>query len=329
MTKTNLRKAIVFAAAVGLAAVSAHAGGKQDAKAGDSSAAGGKPYVALVSKGFQHQFWQAVKLGAENAAKDLGVTITFEGPESEAMVDKQIDMLTAVLGKHPSAIGFAALDSQASAPLLRRAQQQNIPVVGFDSGVASEIPVTTAATDNYAAASLAADKMAELLGGKGQVAVIAADQTGKSNIDRRDGFVDTMKKKYPGITVVDVQYGPDQLKATEVAKSIIQAHPAIKGLFGANEGAAIGVVNAINETGKKGSIVVVGFDSGKAQIEAVRNGLMAGAITQNPVGMGYKTVEAAVKALRGETLPKKIDTGFYWYDKSNVDDPTIAAVLYQ
>src|SRR5215470_19510644 len=76
-------------------------------------------YVALVSKGFQHQFWQAVKQGAEQAGKDLKVKVSFEGPESESMVDKQIDMLSAVLAKKPTAIGFAALDSQAATPLLK------------------------------------------------------------------------------------------------------------------------------------------------------------------------------------------------------------------
>ena len=71
-----------------------------------------EPYIPLISKGFQHQFWQAVKAGAEQAAKDDNVKITFEGPETEAMVDKQIDMLSAALAKHPQALGFAALDSQ-------------------------------------------------------------------------------------------------------------------------------------------------------------------------------------------------------------------------
>src|SRR3712207_8382447 len=80
-------------------------------------------YIPLVSKGFQHQFWQAVKLGAEQAAKDYNVRITFEGPESETMVDKQIDMLSAALAKNPKALGFAALDSQAAIPLLRKAQE--------------------------------------------------------------------------------------------------------------------------------------------------------------------------------------------------------------
>jgi ribose transport system substrate-binding protein len=285
-------------------------------------------YIPLVSKGFQHQFWQAVKVGATKASKDFKVTITFEGPESETMVDKQIDMLSAVLAKKPQALGFAALDSEAAAPLLRKAQEAKIPVIGFDSGVKSDIPVTTCATNNLAAAALAADKMAELIGKSGEVAVIAADQTGKSNIDRRDGFVNAMKK-YPGIKVVSIQYGGDILQASEATKSIILANPGLKGIFGANEGCANGVANGIKELGKAGKLVAVGFDSGKAQIDNVKSGLLAGSITQNPVGMGYKTVEAAVKALKGEKLPKVIDTGFFWYDAKNYTKPEIAAVLYQ
>ena len=78
----------------------------------------------------------------------------------------------------------------------------------------------------------------------------------------------------------------------------------------------------------KRQVVIVGYDSGKAQKDAIRSGLMAGAITQNPVGIGYKTVEAVVKTMKGEKLPKIIDTGFFWYDKSNIGDPKIAAVLY-
>jgi ribose transport system substrate-binding protein len=284
-------------------------------------------YVPLISKGFQHQFWQAVKTGAEQAGKDFNVRITFEGPETEAMVDRQIDMLSAALAKHPSAIGFAALDSKAAIPLLRKAQAQEIPVIAFDSGVDSDIPVTTATTDNKAAAALAADKLAQLVGDAGEVAVVAHDQTSRTGVDRRDGFLERMKSAHPNVKVVTVQYGGgDHLKSTEIAKSILQAHPALKGLFGTNEGSAVGIVNAARETKRK--VVIVGYDSGKAQKDAIRDGIEAGAITQNPVGIGYKTVEAAVKALKGEKLPKVIDTGFYWYDKASIDDPKIAAVLY-
>ncbi|MCE5255988.1 MAG: ABC transporter substrate-binding protein [Spirochaetaceae bacterium] len=289
-----------------------------------------KLYIPLISKGFQHQFWQAVKQGAEQAAKDYNVEITFEGPESEAMVDKQIDMLAAALAKKPSALGFAALDSKAAIPYLQKAAAAKIPVIAFDSGVDSDIPLTTCATDNVAAAAYAADMMAKLIGNKGEVAVIVHDQTSRTGIDRRDGFVNRMKAKYPEIKIVAVQYGGgDQLKSTDLTKAIIQGNPNLKGIFGANEGSAIGVLNGVKEMKKVGKIVVVGYDSGAQQIAAVRSGEMAGAITQNPVGIGYKTVECAVKALRGEKLPKFVDTGFYFYTKDNIDDPKVKAVLYE
>ncbi|ASJ73292.1 ABC transporter substrate-binding protein [Granulosicoccus antarcticus] len=287
-----------------------------------------KLYIPMISKGFQHQFWQAVKAGADQAAEEFGVEVTFEGPDSEAQVDRQIDMLAAALAKSPDAIGFAALDSQAAIPLLRKANEAGIPIVAFDSGVASDIPVSTATTDNSAAAALAADKMAEFIGGAGQVAVIAHDQTSSTGVDRRDGFVNRIADTYPDIEVVTIQYGAgDQLQSTEIAKSILTANPELKGIFGTNEGSAIGVVNGVRESGAK-DIVIIGFDSGAAQKEAIRSGLMVGAITQNPVGIGYETVKAAVLTIKGESVPEVIDTGFYYYDANNIDDPEIAAVLY-
>ena len=286
-----------------------------------------KLYVPLISKGFQHQFWQAVKAGADKAGAELGVEVTFEGPDNESQVDKQIDMLAAALAKKPAAIGFAALDSQAAIPLLKQAQDAKIPVIAFDSGVDSDIPVATASTDNIAAAALAADKMAALIGDAGKVAVVAHDQTSRTGVDRRDGFVNRMKEAHPNVEIVTIEYGGgDHLKSTEITKAILTANPDIKGIFGTNEGSAIGVVNGVKESGAK--VVVVGYDSGKAQKDAIRDGTMAGAITQNPVGIGYETVKAAVAASKGEKVEKNIDTGFFWYDKTNIDAPEISAVLY-
>jgi len=129
-----------------------------------SAATGEKPYIAIVSKGSQHQFWQAVQKGATDEAAALGATITYEGPASESEVDKQLTMLQTALDKNPAAICFAALDSKAATPYLEQAKEKGIPVVGFDSGVDSEIPVTTVTTDNLAAAGEAADQMAKLIG---------------------------------------------------------------------------------------------------------------------------------------------------------------------
>ena len=234
---------------------------------------GAKPYIPVISKGFQHQFWQAVKAGSEQAATDLNVDITFEGPGSESEVDKQIEMLQAALAKNPAAICLAALDTKAVIPLLEEAKAKGIPVVGFDSGVDSDIPVTTATTDNVAAAALAADKMAELIGGEGEVAIIAHDQTSRTGIDRVKGFTDQIAAKYPKIKLVNTDYGAgDPLKSADLAKAVIQANPNLKGYFGANEGSIKGVLNAVTELGMEGKLVIIGYDSGKQQIDAINSG---------------------------------------------------------
>ena len=254
--------------------------------------------------------------------------VTFQGPDTEAQIDTQIDMFATALANKPDAMGFAALDSQAASPVLHLADQAGIPIIAFDSGVDGDIPIATATTDNIAASSLAADKMAALIGEQGEVAVVSHSQTSSTGMDRRDGFVNRIKKAYPNIKIVTIQYGEgDHLKSTEVTRAILTSHPHLAGIFGTNEGAAAGVVNAVREA-KANGIVIIGFDSGKAQQDAIRSGLEAGAITQNPIGIGYKTVQAAVDAIHGKKLPKVIDTGFYYYNIENIDDPKIAAVLY-
>src|SRR5258707_10741260 len=115
--------------------------------------------------------------------------------------------------------------------------------MGFDSGVDSDIPPATAATDNIAAAGAAADKMASLIGGTGEVAIVAHDQTSRTGIDRGKGFTDQIKNKYPNIKIVATQYGGGgQLKSTHLTKAILQANPNLQGIFRANQGSAIGGV---------------------------------------------------------------------------------------
>jgi ribose transport system substrate-binding protein len=314
-------------AAAAFALTAAACGGSSDA--GGGGGAPDQPYVAIVSKGFQHQFWQAVKQGAEQEAARQGVRISFEGPASESEVEAQVTMLQNALGRQPDAVGFAALDSRAAAPMLQQARTNNIPVIAFDSGVDSDIPLTTAATNNKAAAAEAAKHMAEALGGTGKVGLVVHDQTSRTGQDRRDGFLEWMQANAPGIEVLDPQYGAgDQAKSADITKAIIAANPDLRGIYAANEGSAIGVLRGVAESGRSG-LTIIGFDSGTGQIEAIRNGTMLGAVTQDPIGMGEQLVDAAAKAIKGEQLPTVIDTGFFWYDRSNIDSPEIQPLLYQ
>ncbi|MBK0332688.1 ABC transporter substrate-binding protein [Brachybacterium sp. MASK1Z-5] len=285
-------------------------------------------HIALVSKGFQHQFWQAVRRGARAEAEENGVVLTFEGPPAETDVEAQITMLQNAVTRNPDALGLAALDSRAAALALEEADSKGIPVIAFDSGVDSDIPLATVATDNAAAAKEAAKHMCELIDGKGQVGIVAHDQVSLSGTDRRDGFLAGLEEYGPGVEALEVQYGEgDQAKSADIARSMITAHPDLKGLFGTNEGSAIGVLKGVEESGRT-DLAVIGFDSGRAQVEAIRAGEMAGAVTQDPMQMGRLTVRTALQALAGKKVEKMIDTGFLWYDGDNIDSDDVQRAVY-
>lgn len=306
------------------------AGGDSDSSSGEAGS-GDKPYIAMISKGFQHQFWQAVKQGAEEKAEELGVEITFEGPASETEIDTQIQMLQTAIDKNPDAIAYAALDPEACLSAYADAEAKGIPIVEFDAPCNSEYSSSLSATDGVVAGALAADHMAELIGEKGEVAIVGHSQINSTGVDRRDGFVNQIEAEYPDIEIVDIQYGDgDHLKSADIAKAMLSANPDLAGIYGTNEGSAIGVVNAANELGlDPGELTIIGFDSGAAQIAAIKDGTEAGAITQDPIGIGKQVVQAAYDVIQGKEVEAFYDTGSYWYDESNIDDPDIAAVLYQ
>ena len=146
-------------------------------------ASGDKLFIPLISKGFQHQFWQAVKTGAELEAAELGVEITFEGPASETEIENQLAMFQAALDKNPDAIGYAALDPEACVPYMDKAKEKGIPVVQFDAGCdGSDYPLNLAATDGEAAGAIAAQNMARLMGEKGEIGIIGHSQINSTGV---------------------------------------------------------------------------------------------------------------------------------------------------
>lgn len=287
------------------------------------------PYFAVISKGWQHEFWQAVKMGAFNAAKDYNVKITFEGPEGDFAVAQQIGMVEEAIKRNPSAIIIAATDSNLITPILEKAKDKGIKIIAFDSGVDENIPLTTVATNNIEAASLAADKLANAIDKKGEVAVLCHDENSITGKNRKDGFVNRMKEKYPDIKIVAVKYGSGDHKITyDLASEIIQKYPHLKGIFATNEGSAIGTINGVIANNKGNKITIVGFDSGLQQKEAIRQGIMLGAVSQDPVMIGYKAVEAAYLSHTGKKLPASILTDYIWYDINNVDNEKLKVILY-
>ncbi|RAE29088.1 BMP family ABC transporter substrate-binding protein, partial [Burkholderia multivorans] len=138
--------------------------------------------------------------------------------------EQQVTQLQGALDKQPDAVAIAALDSKAVIPLLQQAQSSDIPVIAFDSGVDSDIPLTTVATDNKAAAAEDAKKLAEALDGKGKVGIVTHSETAQTGVDRRDGFVEYLEANEPGIEIVAEQNADgDQAKSADATKAMLQS----------------------------------------------------------------------------------------------------------
>lgn len=289
-----------------------------------------KIYIPLIVKS-QDRFWEVVRIGAERAASDYRLQISFEGPPSEKDIDMQGQLIEEAINRNPQAIAIAAIDMKGASPYVEMAASRGISVVAFDSAIDSELVKTTVSTNNYAAGKLAAEKMAKLIHNKGKVAIIVPDNTSATSINRRDGFIDTISQSYPDIEIVSVKYGEDDVqKSAQAVREILEDHPDIKGIFAANEGSSKGLVTAARELNLNGDeIKLIAFDSGTLLTEAIKDGVVAGAITQDPITMGYLAVVSAYQAYKGESLPEKIETGFRWYDRSNMDNPDIRSLLYE
>lgn len=316
-------------------------------------------YVYLVSKGFQHQFWQAVKQGAEEKAKELGAKIEFVGPNTESDIADQVQMLNNAINLKPNAIGLAALSTEACLEAIQTAKDAGIPIIGFDSGVPGApkgAVYANASTDNYKAGQLAAENTYPLIKDKiakatapVRIGVMNQDATSESIVNRGSGFIDKIKALAEADgKVVSVEGHDKWTKKADKANVIIDvAVPASVNaeqattdginllnkqdticIYGSNQFSGEALINADGNLKKLGKDVVgIAFDSGSLIKGAIKDGRLAGAVTQDPLSIGRKTVELAVKAAKGESV-SDVDTGCQWYTAKNMTDPKIAPNLY-
>ncbi len=285
-------------------------------------------YIPVVSKGFQHEFWLAVKKGTEDAANVLNFKTDFVGPASETMIDQQVNMVENALQKKPAGLILAALDKQALIPVVEKAKAKNIPVVTFDSSVDSAYPKAFVATDNVAAGAMAARAMAEQLNGKGLVAVVAHNAGTSSAIDRSQGFIDEIKNNYPNIQLLETVYSDgDPQKALDKTLNIIRAKKDLKGVYATNEGASLGVSLAVKNTDRK-DLAVIGFDSSEAIVNYLNDDVLDAFIVQDPYQIGYQSMMTMAKVLKGENVEAIQNIDAVLITKENFKDADIQKRLF-
>lgn len=284
--------------------------------------------IAVIPKGTTHSFWNSVLSGAQQAAKENNVEILWAGPDREGDREKQIQIVEDFIVKRVSGIVLAPTDSAALVPVIERAASARIPVVIIDSDAATMRRVSFVATDNYAGGAVAAEHMAMLLGGKGKVAVIKYMAGSASTTARENGFMETLKKKFPNVLVVEDRYGMDTVEtALSASEDVLTRHKELDGIFACNESTSCGVLRALQSQGRTGSVKMIGFDAADALIKGLQAGHIDALVLQNPRAMGYSGVSNAVASIKGQSVRERVDTGVELVTRDRLNSPQIGALI--
>lgn len=280
-----------------------------------------------MPKGLAHQFWLTVKAGADAAGTDLGADIVWQGPAKETEIEKQISIINDMITRGVDGLVMAACDENALIPTIEKAQAAGIKVITIDSGVKSDLPLSFVATDNVAAARTAADTLIQMMGGSGKVGLIPFVPGAATSEMREQGFKEGVAA-HAGVELAATIYcHSDVAKAMDAARDMMTAHPDLKGIFAANEAAAIGAAQAIRTAGKVGQVLLVAFDAAEEEVAALKEGVIAALIVQNPFKMGYTGVQSALDAIAGKPVEKRIDTGVVVVTKENLDTPEVQQLI--
>ncbi len=264
--------------------------------------------IAVVPKGTSHVFWLQVEAGARAAGKEFHATILWSGPQQETEYTRQIEIVDSMIARHVDGLAVAAADRQILTASLERAAREKIPVTVFDSGVDSDKYMTFVATDNYAAGAMAARKLAELMGSKGQVGVMGHAPGSFSTMDRERGFTETLAKEYPALKIVATQFSmADPAKAMAGAENMLTAHPELGGIFASSEPSSVGVSRAIQARGLAGKVKFVAFDSTEGLKADEKAGVIQALVVQDPFKIGYEAVRTLCVKLDGGNPPKRLD----------------------
>ncbi len=295
--------------------------------------------IAVIPKGLTHEFWKSVHFGAQKAADELGnVKIIWQGPAEENDTTEQVNTVENMISRGVDAICLAPNDSDGLVGVVRKANNSNIPVVIFDSGLnAPEIIVSYVATSNYKAGELAADRLAEVLQGKGGVILLRYKQGSESTEQREQGFLDRLAKlnEDPAgeveISVITHQTWPNGTSAAaaaDKAETLLDTHQdQVDGWFAVCEPLTTGTLEALKRTSLTGKVKVVGFDPTPDIVRALSEKKLEGIVLQDPVQMGYLAVKTAVEHLNGKKVLAQLETGEYIATPENMTTDKYAKLL--
>jgi len=274
------------------------------ALASQSHAQGGER-IAVFTKNQTNPFFQAVRLGAESAAKQMNARIIHYVPTKPDSIPEQMSQVEDVIVKKPDAIVFIPVDYKAMAPAVAKINAANIPAVNLVDRSESGNFVAFVGSSDYELARATTRYLIQAMGGKGNLVALEGVKGSLTSIDRMRGFTDVVKAAGPNVKVVASQPGNYQrLQALQVMENLIQTHPKIDGVFSANDGMAAGALEALDGAGRKA--LVVGVNGSKEAIDLIKSGKMLASGDYNGFLQGCVSTMTAIRAIRKMPVEKEM-----------------------
>jgi ribose transport system substrate-binding protein len=322
---------------VALAAAVAMVGAACSSNSGSNSSNSGSGKkelkITFVAGNLPNPYYHSLYAGAAKKAKELGnVKLALQGGANFEATDEN-RVLDSVLTTKPDALIAAPVSETAVTPTLRKFKNAGIPIITVDGAIQDDSIITSAiGADHYQGGQAAADEMAKRLNKKGTVGVFAIGPGVPATNQRAAGFVDKVKKDYPDIKVLDIQYtGTSLPKGQSTAQSMMAANPDLNGFFATQFWATEGIATALKLENKTKSVTLIGYDALSSEVSLVKEGSAQALIVQTPFQIGEMAMQAAYDALTGKTdqIKKKNVLNNVVMTQDNLSDPKVADLVYQ
>lgn len=264
----------------------------------------GKKRVAFIPQLIGIPYFTAMETGGKKAAQDLNAEFLYTGATT-ASAQEQLKIMDSLIRQKVDAISISVLDSSSINPAIKRAKSAGISVFTSDSDSAdSERDVYVAQATDQDLGYTIMDRLAEQIGGKGEVGIISGESTA-TNLNTWINFMkERVKAKYPDMKIVDVRFttGGSSEQALNSAQELMTRYPDIKGLVAVASSTVPGVAQAVKQAGKSGEIAVIGFGSPATVKPFIKDGVMKESVLWNAVDLGYLTVWAGLQLAEGKTF---------------------------
>ena len=271
--------------------------------------------VAVFTKNQTNPFFQAFRLGADSAAKQMNAQVIHYVPTKPDSIPEQMSQVEDVIVKKPNAIVFTPVDSKALVPAVSKMNAAKIPVVNATDRSESGNFVAFVGASDYKLGLETGNTLVRALNGKGNLVIIEGVKGTLTNSDRVRGFNDAIKQA-PGIKILASQPGNYQrLQALQVMENLLQSHPQLDGVLTANDAMASGAIEALEGANRKA--LVIGINGTKEAVDAIKAGKLLATGDYNGFLQGCIAMMTAIRDLRKLPIQKEVIFPAMVIDKSN------------